>query len=210
MNLKKIITVVAAVAMACVFATSAFAKTNDEKAVELRAYAASNGIDISGVSFTPEQLDNITANKASLKAQADSLIASAKADPANAQSYANQAAALAASVGVTVANPTVTVTANNTITVVASVNGASSSGSLQTTTNITKEETSAHPEIAEAIKNGTWGKTEGAAAANPLTASGSAVIKATGDNAGAFLVAAVLAVAAMLGLAVRKSNAMVA
>ena len=46
------------------------------------------------------------------------------------------------------------------------------------------------------------------AAANPVVASSNAVIKATGDNAAVVFVAAALAVAGVLGMAVRKERAL--
>ena len=45
-------------------------------------------------------------------------------------------------------------------------------------------------------------------AANPVVASSNAVIKATGDNAAVVFVAAALAVAGVLGMAVRKERAL--
>ena len=44
--------------------------------------------------------------------------------------------------------------------------------------------------------------------ANPVVASSNAVIKATGDNAAVVFVAAALAVAGVLGMAVRKERAL--
>ena len=47
-----------------------------------------------------------------------------------------------------------------------------------------------------------------ASASNPLTASSSAVIKATGDNSAMVIAAIVLSVVGVLGLAVRKESAL--
>ena len=47
-----------------------------------------------------------------------------------------------------------------------------------------------------------------ASASNPLTASSSAVIKATGDNSAMVIATIVLSVVGVLGLAVRKESAL--
>ena len=208
---KKILAIALSLAMACLFATSAFAATTAEKEAKIRAYAASNGVDISKVTLTESQINAIAANWQSLEAQADSLLAQAKSDPNNLQTYANQAASLAATVGITASVTSVAIDSTGKIVATATVNGSTATAAEQVATGVSyKATTDEHPEIAAAIANGTWGQKSGTAAAgsNPLVASGSSVIKATGDNAAALLIAAVLSVAGVLGLAVRKSSAM--
>ena len=63
-----------------------------------------------------------------------------------------------------------------------------------------------HPEIGEAIKNGTWGVAESTTTAAASLKSGNGVIKATGDNAGIAMLVAVVAIAGTMGVAVRKSR----
>ena len=68
--------------------------------------------------------------------------------------------------------------------------------------------TSEHPEIGEAIKNGTWGVDEKKATAASATVSApNRVIKATGDNTAVVMLMGALAIVGVLGLAVRKSDA---
>ena len=213
---KKILAIALSLAMACLFATSAFAATTAEKEAKIRAYAASNGVDISKVTLTESQINAIAANWQSLEAQADSLLAQAKSDPNNLQTYANQAASLAATVGITASVTSVAIDSTGKIVATATVNGSTATAAEQVATGVSyKATTDEHPEIAAAIANGTWGQKSGTTAAaavgsNPLVASGSSVIKATGDNSAALLIAAVLSVAGILGLAVRKSSAMAA
>ena len=212
MKLKKILAAALSLAAACVFAASAFAATTAEKEAKIRAYAASNGVDISGVTLTEAQINAIAANWQSLEAQADSLLAQAKSDPNNLQTYANQAASLASTVGITASVTSVAIDSTGKIVATATVNGSTATAAEQVAAGVSyKATTDEHPEIAAAIANGTWGQKSGTAAAagsNPLVASGSSVIKATGDNAAALLIVAVLSVAGVLGLAVRKSSAM--
>ena len=67
---------------------------------------------------------------------------------------------------------------------------------------------SEHPEIGEAIKNGTWGVDEKKATAASATVSApNRVIKATGDNTAVVMLMGALAIVGVLGLAVRKSDA---
>ena len=213
MKLKKILAAALSLAAACVFAASAFAATTAEKEAKIRAYAASNGVDISGVTLTEAQINAIAANWQSLEAQADSLLAQAKSDPNNLQTYANQAASLASTVGITASVTSVAIDSTGKIVATATVNGSTATAAEQVAAGVSyKATTDEHPEIAAAIANGTWGQKSGttaaAAGSNPLVASGSSVIKATGDNAAALLIVAVLSVAGVLGLAVRKSSAM--
>lgn len=94
------------------------------------------------------------------------------------------------SIGVSVADAKVAVNGND-ITISASINGTNVAYSFNNADT--------HPEIGEAIKNGTWG------VAASLK-SGNGVIKATGDNAGIAMLVAVVAIAGTMGVAVRKSR----
>ena len=96
-----------------------------------------------------------------------------------------------------------TVNADGTISGSGTVNGKSVSASVYS--EAAKDQ---HPDIAaNKDENGSWHVDEAAtAAASSVTTTASGVIKATGDNAAVVLVAGVLVVAAVLGLAVRKNS----
>lgn len=101
------------------------------------------------------------------------------------------------SIGVSVADAKVAVNGND-ITISASINGTNVAYSFNNADT--------HPEIGEAIKNGTWGVAESTATAAASLKSGNGVIKATGDNAGIAMLVAVVAIAGTMGVAVRKSR----
>lgn len=199
MKLKKLVSAVACVVMAGVFATSAFAATDGQMAAA-RQYLVDNKIsyDISKdeVDLILKKFNN---SKADAEAAGDALIAQVKADPNNAASIVTNTLA---GYGVTVSDVAVTVNADGTISGSATINGKAASAT------VAGAATSEHPEIgANKDENGNWHVDEATtdAAASVTTTAGS-VIKATGDNSAVVLVAGVLAVATVLGLAVRKNS----
>ena len=199
MKLKKLVSAVACVVMAGVFATSAFAATPDQMAAA-RQYLVDNKIsyDISDdeVDLILKKFNN---SQADAEAAGDALNARANADPNNAASIVTNALA---GYGVTVSDVAVTVNADGTISGTATINGKAASAT------VAGAATSEHPEIgANKDENGNWHVDEATtdAAASVTTTAGS-VIKATGDNSAVVLVAGVLAVATVLGLAVRKNS----
>ena len=198
MKLKKLVSAVACVVMAGVFATSAFAAAPGQVEAA-REYLAKKQIsyDISG-----DEVDLILKNfdnQAEAEAAGDALIARVKADPNNAETIIKEELA---GYGVTVSDVAVTVNADGTISGTATINGKAASAT------VAGAATSEHPEIgANKDENGNWHVDEATtdAAASVTTTAGS-VIKATGDNSAVVLVAGVLAVATVLGLAVRKNS----
>ncbi len=187
-KLKKIFAVALSLVMACIFATTAFAATPDEIKAELKAQ---------GLSDT--EIDAL----AGLYTVADYEAGLAKwnsGDEATIKQAVAEAEAALKNAGVNISDVTVTV-ADGKATVTAKLDGKAVSAAAPITN------ASEHPEIAEAIANGTWGVDESTGSTtNVLVSSSSSVIKATGDNSAVVLVAAVLAVAGVLGLAVRKNN----
>ena len=198
MKLKKLVSAVACVVMAGVFATSAFAATPDQMAAA-RQYLVDNKISYD---ISEDEVDLILKNfdnQADAEAAGDALIAKVKADPNNAETIVTNALA---GYGVTVSDVAVTVNADGTISGTATINGKAASAT------VAGAATSEHPEIgANKDENGNWHVDEATtdAAASVTTTAGS-VIKATGDNSAVVLVAGVLAVATVLGLAVRKNS----
>ncbi len=197
MKMKKYVAAVAGVAMACALATSAFAAT-DAQVARAQAYLNSKGISYT---VTASDVDKALAagyTADSLAAEADSLLAQVVADPSKADAVAAQAKSILSGIGISVDNVSVSVSGGN-VTISAAVNGQSVSKTVAVADD--------HGDIGPAIENGTWGVDENTAStATTLTSSASstAVIKATGDNAGILLISAVLSLAAVLGLAARK------
>ena len=200
MKLKKLVSAVACVVMAGVFATSAFAATDGQMA-DARQYLVDNKIsyDISKdeVDLILEKFNN---SQADAEAAGDALIARVKADPNNAKTIIKETLA---DYGITdVVIDDFNLNADGTISGKGSINGKAVSAT------IAGAATSEHPEIgANKDENGNWHVDEATtdAAASVTTTAGS-VIKATGDNSAVVLVAGVLAVATVLGLAVRKNS----
>ena len=197
MKMKKYVAAVAGVAMACALATSAFAAT-DAQVARAQAYLNSKGISYT---VTASDVDKALAagyTADSLAAEADSLLAQVVADPSKADAVAAQAKSILSGIGISVDNVSVSVSGGN-VTISAAVNGQSVSKTVAVADD--------HGDIGPAIENGTWGVDENTAStATTLTSSASptAVITATGDNAGILLISAVLSLAAVLGLAARK------
>ena len=199
MKLKKLVSAVACVVMAGVFATSAFAATPDQMAAA-RQYLVDNKISYD---ISDDEVDLILKNfdnQADAEAAGDALIARVKADPNNADTIIKETLA---GYGITdVVIDEFALNADGTISGKGSINGKAVSAT------VAGAATSEHPEIgANKDENGNWhvDETTTDAAASVATTAGS-VIKATGDNSAVVLVAGVLAVATVLGLAVRKNS----
>ena len=230
-NFKKFVTVLLGVLMACVFATSAFAAdfsnadTAAKAKAEIKAFAASYGIttiDNTVNSLTADQLQVIYNNMDALKATAASANATIKGttDVAVATKAANDAVATMNSLlpaGVSISAPTIDTSDSSKIVVSADVtaNGAKDTGSVvakevPTTTTDNNTNTNTSAAVSNAAKNSAAASSVKtvSSAANPITASSSAVIKATGDNTAVVFAVAALAVAGVLGMAVRKERAL--
>lgn len=186
-KLKKIFAVALSLVMACVFATTAFAATSAEIKAQLEANGLGDYADALAAKYTVEQFEAGMAKWNS-------------GDEASIRQAVDDAVKALESVDAKVTDVNITI-ADGKATVTAKLNGKAVSASASVTN------ASEHPEIAEAIANGTWGVDESTGSTtNALVSSSSSVIKATGDNSAVVLVAAVLAVAGVLGLAVRKNN----
>ena len=191
-KIKKFVAVLVSAAMACVFATCAFAAPD---AATIRAnvkkYLADNGIAMTEVvdSLTDAQLTVLHNNADTLKGVAAAAKEGVDKSTSKAEVTAVVDKALAdsssilGSAGITVAVPTIEFKGDHAlIGVSVAANGVSS----------------------EVEKN--VAATASASAANPIASSSASVIKATGDNGVVALVAAALGVSAVLGMAVRKEH----
>ena len=191
MKMKKLTTFVACAAMVGVFATSAFAANGVSRAQD---YLNSKGI---AYTVTASDVDKALAagyTADSLVAKANELLDRAKSDPEGAK---NEAVSILNALGASVSDAKVTVNGND-ITISANING--------TYVPYSFSNADTHPEIGEAIKNGTWGVAESTTTAAASLKSGNGVIKATGDNAGIAMLVVVVAIAGTMGAAVRKSR----
>lgn len=204
MKLKKIIAAAASLVMACVFATSAFAASTVQ---EMKDKAKDKYPEYTQIinDLSDTQVETIRTTYGTFDAAvaaAESLQNSVKANPANAEATIN---GVINAFGLSVSNVKVTTNADGSIVATAKVtNGTRNYDVARTVAGATSE----HPEIGEAIKNGTWGVDEKKATAASATVSApSAVIKATGDNTAVVLMMGALAIVGVLGLAVRKSDA---
>ena len=213
-NFKKFVAVLLGVVMACVFATSAFAAdfskadTAAKAKAEIKAFAASYGIttiDNTVNSLTADQLQTIYNHMDALKATAASANATIKGttDVAVATKAANDAVATMNSLlpaGVSISAPTIDTSDSSKIVVFADViaNNAKDIVSVVAEVPTTTTKNSAAASSVKTVSS----------AANPITASSSAVIKATGDNTAVVFAVAALAVAGVLGMAVRKERAL--
>ena len=218
MKLKKIIAAAASVVMACVFATSAFAanvanpaEAKRKAAEQFPAYAeVINGLtdaQVNAVAAAPGSFDNaVTVAKNYQNA--------IKANPADAAAKVAEALATVPSLNIDVSEVKVATAADGTVTVSAKVvnndPGSTAYNQVKSVSSVVVAAYDAHPEIGEAIKNGTWGvdeKKASTAAAVTSAAAGKGVIKATGDNAAVVLVMVALDIVGVLGLAVRTNGA---
>ena len=215
MKLKKLVSAVACVVMAGVFATSAFAydatqvADRRQKAVE---YLISEGYESAAQAVAALSDEDIGAvmdsgyNIDTLKASVGSYEYAAGQGTEEAKKYIMQALDQLRGVGIEVGTPTFTFV-NGAVVVDVTIGGVAVNETVDVAGAVA-DATSEHPEIgANKDENGNWHVDEATtdAAASVTTTAGS-VIKATGDNSAVVLVAGVLAVATVLGLAVRKNS----
>lgn len=210
MKLKKLIAAVASVVMTCAFATGAFADYYDD----VRAKAAAQYPAYADVinSLDNTQVDAVKAAYGTFDAAAAAAAAveaDVKADPTNATQIVRDAVAAANIPNIAVESVVVKTNADGSVTATVTVNNTATGKSFTlSVVLVAATSTSEHPEIGEAIKNGTWGVDEKKATAAAATVSApSGVIKATGDNTAVVLMMGALAIVSVLGLAVRKSDA---
>lgn len=195
---KKLVAVLVSVVMACVFATGVFATDYVENLsaarAEVNGYLTSAGVyGMDGVvnSLNETQLRALRDNSVALRnalAQAKNALNGAKteADVRTAVSTAlSQVGGIFRDAGISLNIDVVASGSEVAVVPTASANGVS--GTTQ-------------------WKLATDGSV--ASASNPLTASSSAVIKATGDNSAMVIATIVLSVVGILGLAVRKESAL--
>ena len=195
---KKLVAVLVSVVMACVFATGVFATdyVDDLSAAraEVNGYLTSAGVyGMDGVvnSLNESQLRALRDNSVALRnalTQAKNALNGAKseADVRTAVSTAlGQVGGIFSDAGISLNIDVVASGSEVAVVPTASANGVS--GTTQ-------------------WKLATDGSV--ASASNPLTASSSAVIKATGDNSAMVIATIVLSVVGVLGLAVRKESAL--
>ena len=199
MKLKKLLAAaVAGVAMVSLFATSAFAEITDEQAAKAVAYLAGQGIEMSAseVKDLAKDVDPDAVNVAQLKTEAASImddLRSGAITAEEAQVAANKALADNGAGSIQVSNVKVTVGPNG----------------VTATADVAAVSYDAHPEIKDhKDANGNWNDEVPAASASAAAVAGAAgkVIKATGDNAGTVLLVSFIAIAGILGLAVRKQG----
>ena len=195
---KKLVAVLVSVVMACVFATGVFATDYVENLsaarAEVNGYLTSAGVyGMDGVvnSLNETQLRVLRDNSVALRnalTQAKNALNGAKteADVRTAVSTAlSQVGGIFSDAGISLNIDVVASGSEVAVVPTASANGVS--GTTQ-------------------WKLATDGSV--ASASNPLTASSSAVIKATGDNSAMVSATIVLSVVGVLGLAVRKESAL--
>ena len=195
---KKLVAVLVSVVMACVFATGVFATDYVENLsaarAEVNGYLTSAGVyGMDGVvnSLNETQLRALRDNSVALRnalTQAKNALNGAKteADVRTAVSTAlSQVGGIFRDAGISLNIDVVASGSEVAVVPTASANGVS--GTTQ-------------------WKLATDGSV--ASASNPLTASSSAVIKATGDNSAMVIATIVLSVVGSLGLAVRKESAL--
>ena len=195
---KKLVAVLVSVVMACVFATGVFATDYVENLsaarAEVNGYLTSAGVyGMDGVvnSLNETQLRVLRDNSVALRnalTQTKNALNGAKteADVRTAVSTAlSQVGGIFSDAGISLNIDVVASGSEVAVVPTASANGVS--GTTQ-------------------WKLATDGSV--ASASNPLTASSSAVIKATGDNSAMVIATIVLSVVGVLGLAVRKESAL--
>ena len=195
---KKLVAVLVSVVMACGFATGVFATDYVENLsaarAEVNGYLTSAGVyGMDGVvnSLNETQLRVLRDNSVALRnalTQAKNALNGAKteADVRTAVSTAlSQVGGIFSDAGISLNIDVVASGSEVAVVPTASANGVS--GTTQ-------------------WKLATDGSV--ASASNPLTASSSAVIKATGDNSAMVIATIVLSVVGVLGLAVRKESAL--
>ena len=195
---KKLVAVLVSVVMACVFATGVFATDYVDNLsaarAEVNGYLTSAGVyGMDGVvnSLNEAQLrvlrDNSVALRNALTQAKDALNgAKTEADVRTAVSTAlSQVGGIFSDAGISLNIDVVASGSEVAVVPTASANGVSGTTQWKFATDSSV-----------------------ASASNPLTASSSAVIKATGDNSAMVIATIVLSVVGVLGLAVRKENAL--
>lgn len=195
---KKLVAVLVSVVMACVFATGVFATDYVDNLsaarAEVNGYLTSAGVyGMDGVvnSLNEAQLrvlrDNSVALRNALTQAKDALNgAKTEADVRTAVSTAlSQVGGIFRDAGISLNIDVVASGSEVAVVPTASANGVSGTTQWKFATDSSV-----------------------ASASNPLTASSSAVIKATGDNSAMVIAAIVLSVVGVLGLAVRKESAL--
>lgn len=195
---KKLVAVLVSVVMACVFATGVFATDYVENLsaarAEVNGYLTSAGVyGMDGVvnSLNETQLRALRDNSVALRnalTQAKNALNGAKteADVRTAVSTAlSQVGGIFSDAGISLNIDVVASGSEVAVVPTASANGVSGTAQWKLATDGSV-----------------------ASASNPLTASSSAVIKATGDNSAVVFAVAALAVAGVLGMAVRKERAL--
>jgi hypothetical protein len=213
-KVKKLIAVAVSLLAVCLFATSAFASSATGKQ-KLKDYCASKGYGTSDVYAVIDSLSDAQVN--ALRANQDSLVATVDAqtatiagsnnltvtqEAANAVKYALEGAVP----GLTISQPSVTLSGNKIIVTATGANGGISAAVSKEITKSGDSTTSSSSTSTSSSSS----STASASVSNPITASGSSVIKATGDNSAVVLLVSVLGVAAFLGLAVRKNTSVLA
>lgn len=193
-KIKKFVAVLVSAAMACVFATCAFAAPDAETIrASVKKYLADNGIAMTEVvdNLTADQLTVLHNNADALKGVAAAAKEGVDKSTSKAEVTAVVDKALAdsssilGSAGITVKVPTIEFKGDHAlIGVSVAANGVSS----------------------EVEKNVPATASASASPANPIASSSASVIKATGDNGVVALVAAALGVSAVLGMAIRKEH----
>ena len=215
-NFKKFVAVLLGVVMACVFATSAFAASTSDKAAAIKSEMANYGLtgfDAVIDSLNDTQLQVLIDNRGTLE---EKVSHSAEDQVANLNSQLSSVQGILSQAGITA---TMSVSVNgNTVTAVPAAKTANANGSTKIVftvdpskeTNATENGTAASAAVSNAAKNSAAASSVKtvSSAANPITASSSAVIKATGDNTAVVFAVAALAVAGVLGMAVRKERAL--
>ena len=195
---KKLVAVLVSVVMACVFATGVFATDYVENLsaarAEVNGYLTSAGVyGMDGVvnSLNETQLRALRDNSVALRnalTQAKNALNGAKteADVRTAVSTAlSQVGGIFRDAGISLNVDVVASGSEVAVVPTASANGVSGTAQWKLATDGSV-----------------------ASASNPLTASSSAVIKATGDNSAMVIATIVLSVVGILGLAVRKESAL--
>lgn len=195
---KKLVAVLVSVVMACVFATGVFATDYVDNLsaarAEVNGYLTSAGVyGMDGVvnSLNEAQLralrDNSVALRNALTQAKDALNgAKTEADVRTAVSTAlSQVGGIFRDAGISLNIDVVASGSEVAVVPTASANGVSGTTQWKFATDSSV-----------------------ASASNPLTASSSAVIKATGDNSAMVIATIVLSVVGVLGLAVRKESAL--
>ena len=222
-NFKKFAAVLLGVVMACVFATSAFADAASDKAkiiakmneAGVTGYESIiNSLDDNGVAVLMQNKDTLIYNANQVKAYLNDNHAATE-QAANVEKALDNvkgilnAAGIQASVDVKVDGNTVVATATASTATAPAVSKTITEKvdpSKETNAdNSSKATTSTSTAVNNAVKSTA---TASVGAANPVVASSNAVIKATGDNSAVVFVAAALAVAGVLGMAVRKERAL--